>query len=47
MVEEGGEMTDERKVKKVFVENVLCKRARGRPRKWWTDDLRITEHLID
>ena len=31
-------MTDERMVKKVFVENVPCRHPRGRPRKRWADD---------
>ena len=33
-------MTDERMVKKVFVENVLGRRPRGKPRKRWADDLK-------
>ena len=33
-------MTDDRMVKKVFVENVPGRRPRGRPRKRWVDDLR-------
>ena len=34
-------MTDDRMVKKVFVENGLPgRRPRGRPRKRWVDDLR-------
>ena len=32
-------MTDDRMVKKVFVENVPGVRPRGRPRKRWADDL--------
>ena len=30
----------ERMVKKVFVENVLGRHPRGRPRKRWADDLK-------
>ena len=33
-------MTDDRMVKKVFVENVLGKRPKGRPRKRWADDMK-------
>ena len=33
-------MTDERMVKKVFAENVLGRRPRGRPRKRWADNLK-------
>ena len=33
-------MTDDRMVKKVFVENVPSRRPRGRPRKRWADDLK-------
>ena len=33
-------MTDERMVKKVFVENVPGICPRGKPRKRWTDDLK-------
>ena len=33
-------MTDDRMVKKVFVENVLGKWPRGKPKKRWTDDLK-------
>ena len=39
MVEEMEGMTDDRMVKKEFVENVLGIHPRGRPRKRWTDDL--------
>ena len=35
------EMSDDRMVKKVFVENVPGRRPRGRPRKRWTDDLKV------
>ena len=35
------EMTDDRMVKKVYVENVPGKRPRGRPRKRWSDDLKL------
>ena len=35
------EMTDDRMVKKVYVENVPGKRPRGRPRKRWADDLKL------
>ena len=33
-------MTDERMVKKVFVENVPGRCPKGRPRKRWADDLK-------
>ena len=35
------EMTDDRMVKKVYMENVPGKRPRGRPRKRWADDLKV------
>ena len=35
------EMTDDRMVKKVFVENVPGKRPKGRPSKRWADDLKV------
>ena len=35
------EMSDDRMVKKVFVENVPGRRPRGRPRKRWTGDLKV------
>ena len=35
------EMTDDRMVKKVYMENVPRKRPRGRPRKRWADDLKV------
>ena len=35
------EMTDDRMVKKVYMENVPGKRLRGRPRKRWADDLKV------
>ena len=35
------DMTDDRMVKKVFVQSVPGKRPRGRPRKRWTDDLKM------
>ena len=35
------EMTDDRMVKKVYVENVSGKRPRRRPRKRWADDLKL------
>ena len=35
------DMTNDRMVKNVFVENVPGKRPRGRPRKRWTDDLKM------
>ena len=40
VVEEMEGMTDDRMVKKVFVENVPGRRPRGRPRKRWADDLK-------
>ena len=33
------EMTDDRMVKKAYVENVIGKRPRGRPRKRWANDV--------
>ena len=33
------EMTDDRMVKKAYVENVMGKRPRGRPRKRWANDV--------
>ena len=35
------EMTDDRMVKKVFMENVPGRRPRGRPRKRWANDLLV------
>ena len=35
------EMTDDRMVKKVYMENVPGKRLRGRPRERWADDLKV------
>jgi len=35
------EMTDDRMVKKEFVENVPGRRPRGRPRKRWANDLLV------
>ena len=35
------EMTDDRMVKQVYMENVPGKRPRGRPRKRWADDLKV------
>ena len=39
-------MTDDRMVKKVFVENVPGRRPRRRSRKRWADDLKEIKQLI-